>query len=536
MRRTAVLAFALLAICAAVLFVRSSSSYDRGAVTTDPAPRNAEPPPHSAVEPPSVDSATEKTVRETAASTDPTPTPESGVATDARILAVRVLDAVTKHPIEGIRVEFAPQRIFAEPPPPAPPIYLDGTPTARKTDEHGIARIEWPVVGRSKVRVDDLAATSDDLLFDLPEVKEFTLELLAWRTAELHGRVVDATGTPIEDASLSVWPLFERTHVSNELSRHDGSFVVDGIQVREGGVRGVRSRIQVTHRRFLDRVDTESTLVAGHNELGAPLVLARPAASIRGRVIDALGQPMSNETVLLTLPIDSRPRPRETRTDPNGAFSFEGLEAGSYVVVSEANCHGETSPIVVAEGATLDLGDLRAPPTRFEISGIAVFEDGSPAMGVTAHVGREARDVGTDGSFSFWCCDTSPRELVFKWREHDASVYWRQSVPAVVPGGSPSRVVLVPRGVVFELVDATTRELLTERRVEISVFGTSSSSTSYSIPQTRGRHTLEWDGLYPPYSLRFVVEGYAPLETTHSPPEAGYTERTVVELAFRRTE
>lgn len=534
MRRTAVLAFALLAIFAAVLFVRSEGSLEPDVETRDPAPRDVAPSPPSVIEPPSVDAAIDKSVREPAASADPTLIPESHAATDARILAVRVLDAVTKRPLEAIRVEFSPQRVFATPP--APLIHLDGTPTARKTDEHGIARFEWPVVGRSKVRVDDLAATSDDRLFDLPEVKEFTLELLAWRTAELHGRIVDATGTPIEDASLSVWPLFERTHVSNEVTRHDGSFVVDGIQVREGGVRGVRSRIQVTHRRFLDRIDTESTLVAGHNELGAPLVLARPAASICGRVVDALGQPMANETVLLALRIEPRPRPREMRTDPNGAFSFEGLEAGSYVVVSEANCHGETSPIVVAEGAALDLGDLRAPPTRFEISGIAVFEDGAHAVGATVHFGRESREVGTDGAFSFWRCDASPRELVFKWREPDASVYWRQSVPAVSPGGSPLRVVLVPRGVVFELVDATTRELLTERRLEITAFGASSSSKSYSIPQTRGRHTLDWDGLHPPYSLRFVVEGYAPLETTLSPPQSGYTERTVVELAFRRRE
>jgi Carboxypeptidase regulatory-like domain len=380
--------------------------------------------------------------------------------------------------------------------------------------------------------VDDLNAQSDPLQIEVDESAERTVELVAWRCAELSGRVVDAIGAPLENASLSAWPLRERTRISGGSSRYDGAFRILGIDVRDGGVRGFSVRVDAHHRDFFDAPTVEVTLVAGKNELPTPFVFSRPAARVSGRVVDALQQPMGNQDVLLVQDRDPRPAPRSTRTLPNGEFRFGGIEAGTYVVISQGNCHGETAPFVVAAGAAIDLGDLVAPPERFELSGIAVFADGQPAAGAWVSFGREEREIDDEGRFSFWHCDPVPRDLVFRWTEANDQVRWRQDEKSVAPGGAPLRVVLVPRGVVFHFVDRVSREILRDRRAEIDVFGTSSSSKTYSIPKSGGQHTLDLDDIAPPHTLRLRLEGFESVEFVHTPPPGGYTERTVLEIEF----
>jgi protocatechuate 3,4-dioxygenase beta subunit len=120
-------------------------------------------------------------------------------------------------------------------------------------------------------------------------------------------------------------------------------------------------------------------------------------AELRGRLVDALGgQPLSGATVRLA---STRTPPTPTRSatsDADGRFVFSGLSAGQYnLSVSRAGVvttmFGATeerrvAPLI-ADGATVDLGDVRVP-AGVPITGQILDENGNPLKGAAVSAWR----------------------------------------------------------------------------------------------------------------------------------------------------
>ena len=112
------------------------------------------------------------------------------------------------------------------------------------------------------------------------------------------------------------------------------------------------------------------------------------AAAIRGRVLSAARKPVPGASVrVMATGVE-----RTLRTDDSGAFSFDGLAPGRYML--QANLSDQTTwyfgqngpgqagrPMSVARDQVIDGVDVVLPPTR-AISGVVVDEHGEPLQGV----------------------------------------------------------------------------------------------------------------------------------------------------------
>lgn len=465
---------------------------------------------------------------------DPMVVSPEAVREKRRVLIVRVIDGETRQPpSESVTVQLTPRRLLGTPAPPAPPIYLDELSISRSTDDEGLASFESPPTGHAVLHVDGLFAWSDRVAVEIETVAESRFELVAWRNATLEGRVHDRNGVPVPGGSVVVLPERKPRSAHNGYVDDQGVFRVDGIVLGEEGSRGLRATVRAQHPEFFDVAESEVTLLPGENEHSAPLVLARRGATVCGRVLGANDRPSANVDVRMQVAADSPPQPRTTRTNQLGEFRFTAVVPGEYVLICAANCHGETPPFEVRESGDLDVGDLRAPPERFDLSGYAYFEDGTPASGAWVTLGSESVELESDGRFAFRTCDRAARDLTFRWEENP-HVYWRQIERNAAPGGPSLRIVLTPRGVVFRLIDAETRAPVAGGRLELTATGASASSKFGGWRQAPSEFRFDLDDLDPPWKLRFVVEGYAPFETTLDPPEGGFTKREVMECALIR--
>lgn len=121
------------------------------------------------------------------------------------------------------------------------------------------------------------------------------------------------------------------------------------------------------------------------------------AAELRGRLVDLLtGQPVPGATVRLAITKTPPVPPRSVTSDDAGAFVFSGLASGQYnlsvnrsgvVTTMFGAPEGRRVTPVIADGATVNLGDVKVP-TGAPISGQILDDAGNPLKGADVSAWR----------------------------------------------------------------------------------------------------------------------------------------------------
>ncbi|NOK35610.1 carboxypeptidase regulatory-like domain-containing protein [Corallococcus exercitus] len=344
-------------------------------------------------------------------------------------------------PLKGVRLGFQWQDQGDRPSPMA------------VTDEAGHYRVGPLRKSGTRVilRCEHHLDAQQDLELDEPHAGpwDFTLR----RALSVEGLVVDTEGTPLPGVEVKL----ERTRgvpeasgdssSGIEIARSDdaGRFIVDS---EEGGAGHLLAEA-ADFRAVSQAVVIPST--------GVRVVMGR-GASVSGTVVDAKGRPMANVNLQLWDTAPQSGSPRTTPVDKTGAFSFQGLKAGHYVVEARL----QTPGVEHAESQAVDLEERAQARValRFEegrtLEGRTVDTEGQPVPGVRVHACLPLEDIppwrtdgpdcrsrgeggvlsGADGRFVLKHL-TAPSHQLVAWKEgHDFA-------PARSRGGTPEPAALI---------------------------------------------------------------------------------------------
>lgn len=212
--------------------------------------------------------------------------------------------------------------------------------------------------------------------------------------ARIEGRVLDAGGDPVADATIQVatkvrprWMPAAGGAPHAMLGSQvrcqpasDGAFAIDGLE--PGQVR----LLAWSPRHARQVVDL--MLVVGETVVVSPQL--RSGATLVGRILDADGHPIVDAQVSCGRGVSDDAVLPTTRTDSKGAFHLPGLPAGEILVRARSmgKLDGSEKPrLVDGQTTTLEFSLSAAP----HLAGCVLDADGAPARNVV--VG--ARDPAT---------------------------------------------------------------------------------------------------------------------------------------------
>lgn len=248
----------------------------------------------------------------------------------------------------------------------------------------------------------DLVAEQRDVVVPADGLRaDFTLSA-GEPSLEIHGRVLDPEGTPVEGALVSLDAV--RVH-----SSWDGSFVLRSpgkphpsrpieIAVEKGGF--ARSRTFV--------------VPAGARVPSVTIYLEK-GATIAGRVLGLTGREENPVQVLLTLPGENESR-LSVPVDAAERFRLGPVASGTWRVLAETWGIDWTveKQVTIEPGQTEVLVDLEVPPVH-TVSGRVLDPNGQPAAGIQLEL-RAAeyktsgwQTTGADGTFSIQTTDGAYR-------------------------------------------------------------------------------------------------------------------------------
>jgi RNA polymerase sigma-70 factor (ECF subfamily) len=222
----------------------------------------------------------------------------------------------------------------------------------------------------------------DKLVLELPE----DIGTIAGVVLDEEGAALPEAGVFVEPMSDPVLPVIAMgAPVRTDI---DGRFEQTGL---EPGTYRV-----IAYRRG------GGTAMVENVALGDDVELRMAAAGrLSGTVVDASGKPVGGFDIWAAgNEITTRYYPAAGGT---GAWAFDGLEAGNYVLLASANAETQEAylPVTLAPGEQRDGIELRLGPVA-AVSGRLVRKDGSPAKAVrvTAAIasGPDPRDVSFDGT------------------------------------------------------------------------------------------------------------------------------------------
>lgn len=181
-------------------------------------------------------------------------------------------------------------------------------------------------------------------------------------SASLH-RVNSASGQPGGNQQ----PLYETTGVKEKVEGStDGSFLLVGVDPG-------RFAIKVTAKDFAPRMSDEFTVVEGQPTPPVQIALSQ-GGSIRGRVVDARGNPVSGVQIatrddefasamfddFIDGLVATRTTDRKTRSNEDGFYELKQLNPGKYRVVMEHSSFTNEilRGVIVTEGKQTDSGSV----------------------------------------------------------------------------------------------------------------------------------------------------------------------------------
>lgn len=190
----------------------------------------------------------------------------------------------------------------------------------------------------------------------------------------VRGTVVDDAGNHIEGAQVFLMvggfpPTPSREH--HDISDPEGAFEVAGLE--PGAIS-----LHVVHPDY--SAETVSATPAAAGGASPVRVVLRPGGTIRGRLVDAMDQPIAGERIAAS-PEGSYMEFRTTGTAADGSFVLTPLDAGTWTVgLGLGAATAVRERVVVAAGSSVDVL-LRVPESGGTLTGI-VKVGGVPTAGI----------------------------------------------------------------------------------------------------------------------------------------------------------
>ncbi len=235
--------------------------------------------------------------------------------------------------------------------------------------------------------------------------------------ALLEGTVVNAaTKEPVRKAHVNL-ELSDQAHDSVLIATTD-----EAGRFRFADIKPGRYKLTAQKSGFLDGVygglepdDDGSLLKVGSGDRLPDLTLRLfPGGTIAGRVLDADGDPVSNNEVILWTPASTHGNRRashraDTTTDQSGEYRFVGLSSGTYYVSASAGAWGYSARQVPvdASGKVTKVHDLTTfYPAALSLTDAqaVIIESGQEQPGIDIRIQRGAtlsvkgRVAGISGS------------------------------------------------------------------------------------------------------------------------------------------
>lgn len=204
------------------------------------------------------------------------------------------------------------------------------------------------------------------------------VEVVLPATGTVEGRVLDASGEPVEGAIVR--GADGNTQSAHAVSDAQGRFVLRGMQrAAEANVYAVLGEM---------RSKVQGPLVFdGEGVARTELRLEAPATgAIEGRVIDPAGKGVGGASVITNTKTDYGRVYRNVTTGDDGSFAWEQLPAGFYQATAQKDGVGSIrrqEPIEVVAGRRVTHIELTlGSGETMDVSGVVVDANGRPAAGV----------------------------------------------------------------------------------------------------------------------------------------------------------
>lgn len=375
------------------------------------------------------------------------------------------------------------------------------------TGADGRYRLEVPP-GHYRARAigEDLVGAATEVLDLKKGSAGGSVDLVVGRLASVSGRVKDARGNPVADATLTFETLLRGGRVRSQdldergtaQSGADGAYA---LKVAPGPVRVTAERGGLKARTFLDNVESGSTRTA---DLTFPV-----GAEIAGRVVGPDRRPVAGARLVVVSTGDSI----EAATDDRGGFAIN-VPVGKITLQASAPGLAPAPPQILAvteEGISGLEVVLLAGRT---ISGKVFDPDGAPVEGASVSArGRSpvgAREVttGADGAFELAGLTEGPFELTAKKAPFAAG-----HLAGVNPPATGIELTLQRTGAIVGVVVGSDHNPITDYTVKVDHYLDGGRRVSGSGNATRrlapdGRFELR--GLHPgEYELVFAAPGLA---------------------------
>ncbi len=224
---------------------------------------------------------------------------------------------------------------------------------------------------------------------------------------DLPGRVVDPKGYAIPDARLqatSVTPDYQSS--TTAISNEDGQFLLEGLGPHD-------YQLRVTCHGYSD-VARKLHITAGQIQ-----VTLHPRGSVAGWVSAASGEPIPNfELLLMRHHFEREPtytNDRRDFSDPEGAFTFDNIEPGEYILEARAEEWADSRSArftVDRDSADIPLQVMVSMSKGGTIAGRVVTATGEPAYGATVAINPNEHMESVISELFGQLADTGERKRV----------------------------------------------------------------------------------------------------------------------------
>ncbi|MCB9878123.1 MAG: sigma-70 family RNA polymerase sigma factor [Planctomycetes bacterium] len=312
-------------------------------------------------------------------------------------------------------------------------------------DRAGQCRFEGLAPGKYLVEVERGGMLASERV-QLAPGEAATLGLMVEIAGTARGRVVDADGRPVPGAEIWIGGRFDPFTPPHKAMRE--AAVCDGAGRFTAAFRKGEQYVSARGAGFTAS-RSRSLQQLGEGEI--VLVLGRQPASLRGLLVDEVGQPVADATVSLEPADDTFREPRRdadgaligprlgvvTRSDERGTFFVDGLTADVWSLrVARAPNETIDQRLRFAAGEQRQLRLTMA--RRAVVSGRVVRSDGRPCRNVyvaVSYPGGSSQPGLTDDDGAFWFSGVRLEPFELLATRTGSKEVARRAMPAPTPEG-----------------------------------------------------------------------------------------------------